>query len=125
MIAIFTKFDDLITQVYDMDLEDDENRKAAEQALEEGFRVPLFAFADPPKASVYLECMHEFFFFLRERETTHLLFLALHENKGNHQDQVKELMKETAGSLDDLALKILFVSVQKNNLELCMEYAVK
>jgi len=38
---------------------------------------------------------------------------------------VKELIKETAGALDDLALKILFVSVQRNNLELCMEYAVK
>jgi len=63
--------------------------------------------------------------FLFFGETTQLLFLALHENKGNHQDQVKELMKETAGSLDDLALKILFVSVQRNNLELCMEYAVK
>ena len=46
-----------------MDLEDDENRKAAEQALEEGFRVPLFEFADPPKGSVCLECMYEFLFF--------------------------------------------------------------
>ena len=69
MIAIFTKFDDLITQVYDMDLEDDENRKAAEQALEEGFRVPLFAFADPPKASVCLECMYDFYFFWRDNST--------------------------------------------------------
>jgi len=33
-----------------MDLEDDENRKAAEQKLENGFQVPLFGFADPPKA---------------------------------------------------------------------------
>jgi len=122
VIAIFTKFDDLITQVYDMDLEDDENRKAAEQELEEGFRFPLFGFADPPKASVCLECMIFFIFFC---ETTQLAFLALHEDEGNHQNQVKELIKETAGSLDDLALKILFVSVQKNNLELCMEYAVK
>jgi len=74
VIAIFTKFDDLITQVYDMDLGDDENRKAAEQALEEGFQVPLFAFADPPKASVYLECMYEFFFFERERDNSSAIF---------------------------------------------------
>ena len=60
MIAIFTNFDDLITQVMDMDLDDDENRKAAEQEVEEGFQVPLFGFADPPKASVCLECMYEF-----------------------------------------------------------------
>ena len=105
-----------------MDLEDDENHKVAEQELKEGFQVPLFGFADPPKASVCLECMYEFLIF---GETTQLAFLALHENEGNHQDQVKKLIKETAGSLDDLALKIFFVSVQKNNLELCMEYAVK
>jgi len=34
-------------------------------------------------------------------------------------------MKKTADSLDDIALKILFVSVQQNNLELCVTYAVK
>jgi len=87
-----------------MDLEDGENRKAADQVLEEAFQVPLFGYAYPPKASVCLE--------------------SLHKDSGNHQDQVKELIKKTAGSLDDVALKILFVSVQKNNLELCMEYAV-
>ena len=56
VIAIFTKFDDLITQVYDMDLADDENRKAADQVLEEDFRIPLFGYKNPPKASVCLEC---------------------------------------------------------------------
>jgi len=49
----------------------------------------------------------------------------MHEDDGDHQEQVKELMKKTADSLDDLALKILFVSVQQNNLELCVQYAVK
>ena len=43
-----------------MDLEDDKNRKAAEQELEDGFQVPLFGFADPPKASVCLEHMYVF-----------------------------------------------------------------
>ena len=38
---------------------------------------------------------------------------------------MKELTKKTADSLDDIALKILFVSVQQNNLELCLTYAVK
>ena len=38
---------------------------------------------------------------------------------------MKELMKNTADSLDDIALKILFISVQQNNLELCVTYAVK
>jgi hypothetical protein len=43
---------------------------------------------------------------------------------GKHQDQVKVLIEKTASSLDDTALKMLFVSVQKNNIELCVQYAV-
>ena len=35
------------------------------------------------------------------------------------------LLTKTAESLDDIALKILFVSVQQNNLELCLAHAVK
>ena len=50
--------------------------------------------------------------------------LAINDNEGNHQDQVKELIEKTANSLDVLALKMLFVSVQKNNLELCIKYAI-
>jgi len=42
-----------------------------------------------------------------------------------HQDQVKELIQKTADSLDNLALKMLFVSVQQNNLELCIRSAIK
>jgi|SRR6266478_6722384 len=48
----------------------------------------------------------------------------MQEDDGKHQDQVKELTEKTADSLDDLALKMLFVSVQQNNLELCISYAV-
>ena len=44
---------------------------------------------------------------------------------GNHQDQVKELIQKTADSLDNLALNMLFVSVQQNNLELCIRSAIK
>jgi len=50
--------------------------------------------------------------------------LALHEEEGDHQKQVGELIKQTAMSIDDLALKMLFVTVQQNNLEACIEYAV-
>jgi len=49
----------------------------------------------------------------------------MQEDNGNHQEQVKELIKETADSLDNLALKMLLVSVQQNNLELCIKYAVQ
>jgi hypothetical protein len=49
---------------------------------------------------------------------------AIHEDEGNHQEQVGELIKQTAASIDDLALKMLFVTVQQNNLEVCIEYAM-
>jgi hypothetical protein len=37
---------------------------------------------------------------------------------------VKVLIEKTASSLDDTALKILFVSVQQNNIELSVRYAI-
>jgi hypothetical protein len=49
----------------------------------------------------------------------------LQDDDSDHQGQVKVLLTETADSLDDIALKILFVSVQQNNLELCLTHAVK
>jgi len=49
----------------------------------------------------------------------------MQEDDSKHQDQVKELTEKTADSLDNLALKMLFISVQGNNLELCIRYAIK
>ena len=50
---------------------------------------------------------------------------ALHRPKiGEHQNQVKVLIEKTASSLDDTALKMLFVSVQQNNIELCIRHAI-
>ena len=43
---------------------------------------------------------------------------------GNHQDQVKVLIEKTASSLDDTALRMLFVSVQQNNIDLCIQSAI-
>ena len=48
----------------------------------------------------------------------------LHRETGDHQDQVKVLIEKTATSLDDTALKLLFVSVQQNNIDLCVRYAI-
>ncbi|KAI9433695.1 GTP-binding protein, partial [Lactarius indigo] len=101
VIAIFTKFDFLISQVYDIDLDDDKNRQEAERLLKDELRAPLFEYKFPPRADVCLEGA---------------LIMLL---------QVKVLIEKTAESLDNLALKILFVSVQQNNLELCVKYAVK
>ena len=49
----------------------------------------------------------------------------LHSETGNHQDQVKVLVEKTASSLDDTALKMLFVSVQQNNIDLSVRYAIE
>ena len=48
----------------------------------------------------------------------------LHSETGNHQEQVKVLSEKTASSLDDTTLKLLFVSVQQNNIDLCVQYAI-
>jgi GTP-binding protein EngB required for normal cell division len=103
VVAVFTKFDDLITQIYNEDLEEEANRRAADRELQSKFQVPLMGYKFPPKADV---CMED-----------------LHNDDGDYQIQVKELINKTADSLDGLALKILFSSVQQNNLELCIRYA--
>jgi hypothetical protein len=105
VIAIFTKFDDAITQVLKRSRTRDENRQAALDSLEKKFRAPLSEYKFPPSDYLRLENMQK--------------------DDGKHQDQVNELTKKTADSLDDLALKMLFVSVQQNNLELCISYAIK
>jgi len=56
-VAIFTKFDDLITQVYDRNKEDEKNREVAYATLEEKFKRPLKGYKFPPRAYVQFECM--------------------------------------------------------------------
>ena len=53
-----------------------------------------------------------------------ILCPAIHEDEGNHQEQVAELIEQTEASLDDLALKMLFITVQQNNLKVCIKNAV-
>ena len=60
-MAIFTKFDDLILQVYDGTKEDEENIEVARATLEEKFEKPLKGYKFPPHAYVRFECMSLFF----------------------------------------------------------------
>lgn len=55
VIAIFTKFDDLVTQVYDINREDAENVEAASRMLEEKFEMPLKGYRFPPRAYVCVQ----------------------------------------------------------------------
>ncbi|KIM38961.1 hypothetical protein M413DRAFT_29553 [Hebeloma cylindrosporum] len=104
VVGIFTKFDDFITPVYDENKDEEKNREVACAILKERFEKPLMGYKFPPRAYVRFE--------------------SIDEDDGNHQEQVGELMKQTAASINNLALKILFITVQQNNLELCVYYAL-
>lgn len=107
VIAIYTKFDDLVSQMYMENKSDGfvAARSNAELWLAKKLQEPLFASKFPPKADVCLEEMDD--------------------DEGNHQEQVKLLIDKTASSLDSSALKMLFVSNLENNLEVCVKSAIQ
>ncbi|PPQ88121.1 hypothetical protein CVT25_004905 [Psilocybe cyanescens] len=105
VVAIFMKFDDLISQVWDRNSTSELNTMHALDTLQQKFEQPLRNYQFPPHAYVRLE--------------------GLDKNEIDHQKQIGELMKQTAASIDDLALKMLFVTVQQNNLKICIKYAIQ
>ena len=54
-MAIFTKFDDLITQIYDEERDEEENRQIAETELQKKFQKPLENYKYPPRAYLRME----------------------------------------------------------------------
>ena len=95
--------------------------KNALDTLEKKFKQPLSAYKFHPHAYVRFEG--------RLYVIWHLILglmpqLAIHKDEGDHQEQVGELIKQTTASIDNLALKMLFVTVQQNNLGVCIEQAV-
>ncbi len=124
MIAVFTKFDDLVIQVFNRNLKYEENLLDAECRLRDKFEIPLKGYNFPPKAYVRLEGMCSFSLIVVVTVCHFDFCLGLHNDDGDHQDQVKVLIEKTAGSLDDPELATLFVSIQQNNLELCVKFAV-
>jgi len=115
------KFDDLISQVYDRKKTVEENTNKALDTLDKEFEQPLTGYKFPPCAYVRFEGRP---FDIRQLILGLIPYPAIHDDEGNHQEQVGELIKQTAASIDNLALRMLFVNVQQNNLELCIEYAV-
>lgn len=115
------KFDDLITQVFDRKKDKEENNKKALDTLEKKFQQPLSSYKFPPRAYVRFKGWP---FVVQQPIMGLMSYPAIHKDEGNHQEQVGELIKQTAASIDNLALKMLFVTVQQNNLEVCIEYAV-
>jgi len=115
------KFDDLIIQVLDRKKSPEENTNKALNALEKKFKQPLMGYKFPPRAYVHFKGRPSV---IQQLMMGLMPYPAIHKDEGNHQEQVGELIKQTAASIDDLALKMLFVTVQQNNLEVCIEYAV-
>ena len=111
-----------MTQIYNIYLDDDVNRQNAEEQVEKKFRKPLYEFTFPPRADVCFE--GKWWLISRQDGSMFNPMADLHSEIGNHQDQVKVLIEKTASSLDDTALKMLFVSVQQNNIDLCVRYAI-
>ncbi|KAF7345921.1 GTP-binding protein [Mycena venus] len=109
VIAIFTKFDGLVTEAYTDLLDDGSSKKEArngavkraEELLETSFRKPLSEMRFPPSDYVRLDDM---------RKDT---------------NNCNDLIATTAKALNDDTLRLLFVSVQQNNFDVCIEYAVE
>ena len=113
-----------MTQIYNIDLDDDVNRQNAEAQVEKRFRKPLYEFTFPPRADVCFEGKWSIFKLRQVYGSMSNPMADLHSETGNHQDQVKVLIEKTASSLDDTALKMLFVSVQQNNIDICVQCAI-
>ncbi|KAJ7733650.1 GTP-binding protein, partial [Mycena metata] len=108
VIAIFTEFDGLATRAF-QELRDNGYSRSdsqqgkeqhAERSLTTDFIEPLRARKVPPSDYLRLADMH--------KETT----------------DCNELMEKTAEALTDDNLRLLFVSVQQNNIDLCIHHAL-
>ena len=115
------KFDDLITQVFNRKKDRKENITNALDTLEKKFKQPLSGYKFPPRAYV---CFEGRSFVIQQPILGLMPHPAIHKDEGNHQEQVGELIKQTTASIDNFALKMLFVTIQENNLEVCIVSAV-
>ena len=115
------KFDDLITQVFDRKKDKKENITNALDTLEKKFKQPLSSYKFHPHAYV---CFEGGSFVIQVLILGLMPHPAIHKDEGDHQEQVGKLIKQTAASIDNLALKMLFVTVQQNNMDVCIECAV-
>ncbi|KAF7343552.1 GTP-binding protein [Mycena sanguinolenta] len=108
LIVIFTKFDGLVTKAFQQLRAEGKNIRMAnagkvelaQQMLTMNYRDPLKDATFEPSAYVQLDDM-----------------------RMEHSNCI-ELINETAKTLTDDALLLLFVSVQRNNIDLCIFWAV-
>ncbi|KAF7335085.1 GTP-binding protein [Mycena venus] len=109
LIAIFTKVDgledsafaQLLNAGYNVDKAMEKLAHKTREMLTTNFRQPLEQTDYPPSEYIQLDDM-------REKDTS-----------------CKELIEKTAATISDDALRMLFVSVQRNNIGLSVRYAVE
>ncbi|KAG8827366.1 hypothetical protein FRC18_009908 [Serendipita sp. 400] len=109
VIVLFTKFDALDTKAFVALRKEGKSRIEARElasqrsvsSFEEVHLETLSTFSYSPKGHVYLRNM----------------------NKEGHD--CGDLVEQTAAALDDETLRQLFVSTQRNNLKICIRYALE
>ncbi|KAJ6537897.1 hypothetical protein B0H19DRAFT_961931 [Mycena capillaripes] len=108
VIAILTKCDAVVSDAFQELLDEDEDPVAAlvnqraQEMLDKRFVDPLKSMGYSPADYVQVKGKY------------------MHEN-----GDCERLITKTAGALTDNVLRLLFVSVQQNNIDLCIRYAVK
>ena len=125
VVVIFTKFDALEDMCYNKLILQGKNHQEAEAAIHEfanktfqdEYLSRVLATDFPPKAYVCLggniSSFYRFFIFSKISEMD------------KEQNSCSELSEHTMNILDDDVLVNLFVSTQKNNLDLCIQKSIE
>ncbi|KAJ7223608.1 hypothetical protein GGX14DRAFT_428049 [Mycena pura] len=115
VIAIFTMFDGLITEAFTQLKEGGVSRKEAkDRQIEQALGMLTTKFVEPLMSTKYPPADHV-------RLDGELAYCS--EWQANHFN-CNELVEKTANALSDETLKLLFVSVQQNNIKSCIYHAV-
>ncbi|KAF7368545.1 GTP-binding protein [Mycena venus] len=109
VIAIFTKFDGLVTTAF-------QNLRANGKTRQE-------AMADAPNTAQRM-LTAEYIDQLKKMNFSPSEYVRLDDMREKTSTCI-ELLTKTANSLDENVRRLLLVSVQRNNLVLCIHYAVK
>lgn len=123
---IFTKFDALVTKTFGVLQKEGKNFEEAINGREsralDDFQAkclaPLKRILDMPIHEVRLRGATELY-----QKKSNLTDCSVDMHKKN--TKCKELIEQTAHALNDDAIKLLFVSVQQNNLDICIKYAME
>ena len=126
LVTIFTKFDGQIVAEY-MKLKDDENIEDWEKAKENAeitfqtvYLPKVLNTEHPPKAHVRLEGENVKYFF--SWNCDYVIFFTDMDISANN---CPELTETTADAIDNDILQELFISTQRNNLDLCVKSALQ